>query len=88
MSFIHSREYLEAGDVVVVECSHQCNVMLTTDSNFSNYKHSGHFQYHGGNFKRFPARIEAPRTGYWNITIDLGSGRANIKYSINIIRRS
>lgn len=87
-NFIHSREYLSQGDIVVVNCSHQCNVMLTDDSNFSNYR-SGHgFNYHGGFYKQLPAQIVVPHTGYWNITIDLGGGSANIKYSINIVKNS
>lgn len=84
MTFIHSREYLQEGDVVVVQCSHQSNVMLTTDSNFQQYRSRGRFHYYGGNFNRFPARITVPSSGYWNVTIDLGGGVANIRYSINV----
>ncbi len=38
MQFLHSRKYLNEGDVVEVNCSHQCNVRLTTDTQFSNFK--------------------------------------------------
>ncbi|MDX6696204.1 MAG: hypothetical protein QOF02_3807 [Blastocatellia bacterium] len=86
MSFLHKREYLDEGDVVVVNCSHQCNVMLTTDENFQRYRRGDEFHYHGGFYKRLPARIPVPRTGQWNITLDLGGGNANIRYSINIIK--
>jgi hypothetical protein len=86
MSFLHQREYLDEGDVVVVDCSHQCNVMLTTDNDFQNYRSGRAFHYRGGFFKRLPARIAVPHTGYWNITLDLGGGSANIKYSINVIK--
>lgn len=88
MNFIHSREHLNEGDVVVVNCDYQCNVMLTTDSNFQRYRSGQRFEYFGGNYTRLPARIAAPSTGYWNITIDLGGGSANIRYSINIVRNS
>ena len=30
-NFIHSREYLHDGDVVVVSCDHQCNVRVMSD---------------------------------------------------------
>ncbi|MEJ5281501.1 DUF1883 domain-containing protein [Pseudomonas sp. MYb541] len=88
MNFLHTREYLEQGDIVVVECSHQCNVRLTTDTNFSKFKQSGAHEYFGSFYKMLPARIAAPSTGHWNITIDLGGGSGNIRHSINIIRNS
>jgi hypothetical protein len=86
MQFIHSREYLNQGDVVEVSCSHQCNVMLTDDYNFNLYKSGKDFRGSGGFFKMLPARIGAPHTGYWNITLDLAGGSANIKHSIRIIK--
>jgi hypothetical protein len=85
MQFIHSREYLNEGAVVIVDCSYQCNVMLTDDNNFQHYRRGGQFEYYGGFFQRLPARIAVPRTGYWNITLDVGGGRANLKYSINVM---
>lgn len=88
MNFLHKREHLNEGDVVVVQCSHQCNVRITTDTQFSNFKNNRQHQYFGGFFKMLPARIAAPHTGYWNITIDLGGGSANIQHSISIIRNS
>ncbi|GAB7529410.1 DUF1883 domain-containing protein [Pseudomonas sp. 3A(2025)] len=87
MQFIHSREHLNKGDVVEVACSHQCNVRLTNDTHFSNFKNGRQHTYYGGFFERLPARIQAPSTGYWNITIDLGGGSANITHSITIHRR-
>lgn len=86
MKFLHSREHLKQGDVVEVQCSHQCNVRLTSDSNFSKFKRGDRYQFFGGFYERLPASIVAPSTGYWNITIDLGGGRATITHSINIIR--
>ena len=88
MNFLHSREHLNKGDVVVIDCSHQCNIMLTNDLNFRKYKSGQKFKYYGGLFEMLPARIAAPETGYWNITIDLGGGSARIKHSIEIIRNS
>jgi hypothetical protein len=87
MSFIHSREYLSRGDVVQLNCDTQCNFMITTDSDFSSYQRGGRFQYYGGHYSRFPARIVVPQSDNWNITIDLGGGRADIRYNISILRR-
>lgn len=85
--FIHGREYLDIGDAVEVNCDTQCNIMLLTDAEFSNYKNGQSFNYHGGHFKFFPAHIPAPGSGYWNVIIDLGGGSANIRYSIRVIKR-
>ena len=87
MQFIHSREYLKTGDTVVVESDTQCNVMLTDDCNFKNYKSGRSFRHYGGFYERFPIKITAPNTGNWNITLDVGQGyKANIRYSIRVIK--
>lgn len=88
MEFIHTREYLNDGDIVVVDCSHQCNVRLLDDNNFSKYRRGMRHEYFGGFFQKLPARIAVPRDGHWNITLDLGGGRANIQYSINVIKNN
>lgn len=88
MQFLHKREFLNKGDVVEVDCSHQCNVRLTTDSQFSNFKNGRRHEYYGGFYERLPARIAAPQSGNWNITIDIGGGSANLTHSITIHRNS
>lgn len=47
MQFVHSREHLSEGDIVVVECTHQCNVRLTDDSNFSKFKSGAAHRHYG-----------------------------------------
>jgi hypothetical protein len=84
--FIHAREYLEEGDVVVVQCSHQCNVRLMDDLNYQAFRRGGRHSCYGGFYRMLPARIAVPRDGYWNVTIDLGGGRANIRYSISYLK--
>jgi hypothetical protein len=84
--FIHGREYLGSGDLVEVDCDTQCNVMLLTDNDFASYKRDEAFNYYGGHFKYFPARLSAPYAGSWNIIIDLGGGSANIRYAIRVIK--
>ncbi len=85
MQFIHSRHYMKRGDVVVVRCSHQCNVKLTDDNNFHRYELGRSHNYYGGHFREFPARVAVPDEGHWNITIDLGGAAAKIKHSIEVI---
>lgn len=86
MRHIHSREHLNEGDVVVIDCDTQSNCCLTTDSDYSSYKRGGRHTYYGGHFKYFPAKIVVPHSGYWNITIDVGGSGSGFKYSINVRR--
>ena len=69
MKFIHQREHLEEGDIVVIQCSQTCNIRLMNDANFRSFKNGGRHTYHGGAFDRFPAKIVAPSSGFWNITL-------------------
>jgi hypothetical protein len=87
-NFIHARDFLDDGDVVIVDCDYQCNVLVMDDSNFSSYRSGGQFQYHGGHFKRFPARVRVPHSGHWNTVIDLGGGQATVRYNIRYFRRA
>ena len=87
-NFIHAREFLDAGDTVIVSCDHQCNVLVMDDSNFSNYRSGRQFRYHGGFYRMLPAHITVPLSNYWNTVIDLGGGRANIRYNIRYWKRA
>lgn len=87
MKIIKARELLSAGDVVVLQCDTQCNFRLTDDLNFAAFDRGDAHTYYGGFFKRFPARIVVPSSGYWNVTIDLGGGSAKIRYSLSYIKR-
>ena len=84
--FIHRREYLEEGDIAVLDCDTQCNFLLLDDLNFSAYRSRRSYRYHGGFFRRFPARIVAPHSGHWNLVLDLGGGRATIRYGMSVIK--
>ena len=84
-NFLHEQKYLHTGDIAHLECDTQCNFMLMDNSNFQNYRTGRQFKYYGGHFTHFPARIEVPHTGTWNVVIDLGGGRANIRYSLSYL---
>ena len=86
--FIHTRDFLGRGDVVIVDCDHQCNVLVMDDSNFSSYQRGGQFRYHGGFYRQLPVRISVPHSGHWNTVIDLGGGRASIRYNVRYLRRA
>lgn len=48
MQFMRKREYLNRGDVAVVDCSHRCNIRLISDLDFQSYRRGGSHHYHGG----------------------------------------
>lgn len=85
MQFIHSRRYLQEGQVVQLDCDTQCNFMLLTDADFAAYQLVRQFRYHGGTFKHFPAHITVPESGDWNIIIDLAGAQREIHYNIVIV---
>jgi len=56
------------------------------DSNFNNYRHGLDHTYYGGFYNNLPAHIVVPHSGYWNVTLDLGGGQANIRYNISFLK--
>jgi Domain of unknown function (DUF1883) len=86
MQHLHAREFLNQDSIVVVNCDHQCNVMVMTDSEYSSYRSGGRFSYLGGHYKMLPARIAVPHTDQWNVVIDLGGGSARIRHSITYLK--
>lgn len=95
MKFIHRRETLHEGDLVIIHCSQMCNIRLMNDANFRAYKNGARHNYHGGAFDRFPAKLRVPSDGVWNITLDVVSRRAisvtrqpKLDYRIKIVRRT
>lgn len=87
-NFIAAREFLAKGDVVIVQCSHQCNVLVMDDQNFQAYRQRRKCTYFGGHFKAFPAKIVVPADGHWNTIIDLGGREAEISHAINYVRQA
>ena len=89
MDFLHSRDYYNDGDVIVLNCDTQCNFMIMDDSNFASYQGGrGGAHYYGGHFTHFPGKIVVPSSGHWNVVIDLGGGRATIRHSLSVIKRA
>lgn len=84
-NFIHARDQLDEGTTVRVDCDHQCNVLVMDDHNFAAYRRGRAYEYFGGFYRRLPALVAVPRSGFWNTVIDLGGGRANIRYNISYV---
>ncbi|MBX9455537.1 MAG: DUF1883 domain-containing protein [Rhizobium sp.] len=87
-NFIAAREFLAKGDVVIVQCSHQCNVLVMDDQNFQAYRQRKKCTYFGGHFKAFPAKVAVPANGHWNTVIDVGGAAAAISHTISYIRQT
>jgi len=86
MNFLHYDLQLQSGDVVEVTLDKQANVQLMDDTNFSNYKRGQRFQYYGGLAKQSPFRITAPRSGHWNVVIDLGGYPGSVRASVKTLQ--
>jgi hypothetical protein len=84
---LQKRLFLKDGDAVEVDCDTQANVILMDDSDYTNYKSGQSYHYYGGFFTHFPARLAPPRSGYWNVVLDLGAGRATVRHNMRIISR-
>jgi len=82
---LHQSLYLEAGDVVEVMSDTHANVQLMDDSAYSSYRSGRSFDYYGGFFRYFPARLRAPSSGYWNVVLDLGGGTGTVRHSIRVL---
>lgn len=83
MSQIKSREYLNAGDAFVVDCSHQANVLVMDDGNMSAYRRGASARYYGGFYRKLPARISVPHAGHWNVILEAPNGA---RYDMHTIR--
>jgi hypothetical protein len=82
---LHERLFLRDGDLVEVNSDTQANVTLLDDAAYAAYKAGRSYQYYGGFFREFPARLAPPRSGYWNVVLDLGGGQATVRHSIRVV---
>ncbi|HGV9229883.1 TPA: DUF1883 domain-containing protein [Providencia rettgeri] len=80
-----TREYLDAGCNISVQCSHQTNVMVMDDENYELFNKNEAHEWIGGFSSVFPVRIVIPESGYWNIVISVPDGvnSDRFTYSIN-----
>lgn len=53
---------------------------------YSIHKKCEIFEYYGGHFTDFTARITAPHTGEWNIIIDAPGGKPIGALTMNVIK--
>lgn len=86
--FLHYNLNLTSGNVVEVTLDKQANVRLMDDINFTKYKKGMQHQYYGGYTTKSPARLTAPRSGHWNLVIDLGGYLAQLMHQLGFYRNN
>ena len=71
------------GEQVQVTLSgNAANVRLMDSSNYNNYKHGRRHSYYGGLMRRSPSVLTIPRSGHWDVAIDLGGLRGSVRSSV------
>jgi hypothetical protein len=53
VAFASESRQLSQGDLVVVECDHQCSVRLLDDYNFEQFRNGRQHRYYGSSIVRF-----------------------------------
>ena len=87
MKFQHyNLGHLQGGEIVEVTLSgNAANVRLMDNSNFQSYRAGRRHTYYGGYATKSPVRLSVPRSGNWNIAIDLGGYAGTIKSSVQVL---
>lgn len=86
MNFLHTEEYLNAGDGFEVALDSQANVLLLDDTNFYRYKAGDSYRYHGGLAKRSPIVLRAPQSGRWHLVVDLGGYQGSVRAGVSVLK--
>lgn len=84
MKYLHSRVSVPPGARIVVELEGtEANVMAMDDRAFAAYQRGRQFAYMGGHFRASPAILSVPE-GDWNVVVDLGGGRGQVRAVIRV----
>ncbi|WP_148251447.1 DUF1883 domain-containing protein [Raoultella terrigena] len=84
---IHKRLYTEAGNFIIIKSSNPLIIMVSDDEEHKRYMSKGTANFYGGFFNHFPALIQVPETGYWNVCVDsCGFATDKMEYSVEIFR--
>jgi hypothetical protein len=73
---------MAAGAVVVVNCTHQCNVWVMDDSAYASFTRGAKVRAYGGGYRRLPARIRVPHSGMWNVVLEAPPGA---RYGMSVV---
>ncbi|WP_336195297.1 DUF1883 domain-containing protein [Hafnia paralvei] len=82
----HSRQYLPAGSSFKITCSQPIVVLVMSDANLLSYNSGRGANYYGGLFTHFPAILEVPSDGHWNVLLETREFPLRpFHYSIDVI---
>jgi hypothetical protein len=84
LNYLHYDLNLKNGQVVEITLDAQANVRLLDDINFNKYKRGERHQYYGGLAKQTPVHLSAPRSGHWNLVIDLGGYAGTVNAGVKV----
>jgi hypothetical protein len=83
---VYNLGHLHASTVVEVTLRGSgANVMLLDDLNLSHYRRGDRFEYFGGLATLSPVTLTVPRTGSWNVVVDLGGGAGRVDASVRVL---
>lgn len=85
MSVFHVRVRLKQGDIVEVGFYLSCKFYLMTDDEYSNYLKTKRLAGITAHFSKSPARLEAPRGGYWNAVMVGGDSISSTSKMLKVI---
>jgi hypothetical protein len=86
LEHLHQEFTIDSDDIIEVMSDTQANVMLLSDTDYSNYKAGRSYRYYGGFFTHFPARLYPPHFGHWHVVLDLGGSSATVRHSLRLIK--
>ncbi len=87
MNFIHHQlGHCQRGQIVEITLSgNAANVRLMDNSAFQAYKNGRRHQYIGGLARQSPVRLQIPRTGTWNVAVDMMGLAGNVRSSARLL---
>lgn len=85
MEYLYQSLFLRDGQVVEVELGRKARVLLLTSLNYQLYKQGRSFDYYGGRAISSPVRLAPPRTGQWNLVIELDEDSTRASYSVKVL---
>lgn len=83
----YKRLYTKAGSFIIVKSSKPLIIMVRNDEEQKRYISRGTANFYGGFFNHFPALIQVPETGYWNVSVETcGFTTEKMEYSVEIFQ--
>ncbi|KKI44221.1 hypothetical protein XK97_14690 [Obesumbacterium proteus] len=82
----HRKLFLKQHAHLSVTCSEPVMVLLMDNKNFHSYNDGDGASYFGGYFCNFPANIDIPAEGIWNVVIEPAHYQtgSQLTYSLNV----